>query len=177
MKGGVKLLAIAIIALVIASFSLAMMFLIQSTTSDTLGRLNAIVDTLPGAYDVKRLLGDIEKTGMVRATVVCDEPKNTHIAWTPCSPEKPPLAKQLKKLFWGPIRSLANHFLSEVYIPVEKSSEIKDLETKRWEIKRCCITGEELDRFLAEGWEPFSVTSNDEVWLRGEVKAEEEKKH
>ena len=49
-------LAVGVITLVIA-------LLIQSVTKDALDRINAMVDTLPGAHDVRRLLEDMKETG------------------------------------------------------------------------------------------------------------------
>lgn len=104
------MLVIAYVSLTVAVITLVIALLIQSVTKDALDRVNAIVDTLPGAQDVRRLLEDMERTGEVRGKVICDEPKNTHIAWIMPPPEVP-LAKQIKKRFWGCIRSLANHLL------------------------------------------------------------------
>ena len=96
-------LAVGVITLVIA-------LLIQSVKKDALYRINAMVDTLPGAHDVRRLLEDMKETGDVRGRVICDEPKNTHMAWIMPPPELP-LTKRIKKRFRGRIRRLANHLL------------------------------------------------------------------
>lgn len=101
---------IACVSLAVGIVTLGFALLIQSVTKDTLERINAIVDTLPGAYDVRRLLEDMENTGQVRGKVVCDEPKNTHIDWAMPPPEVP-LTKRIKRIFWGTIRGVASHLL------------------------------------------------------------------
>ena len=101
---------VAYVSLAVGVITLVIALLIQSITKDAVDRINAIVDTLPGAHDVRRLLEDIEETGDVRGQVICDGPKNTHIAWIMPPPEVP-LTKRIKKRFWGRIRSLANHLL------------------------------------------------------------------
>jgi len=104
------MLVIACASLAVGIVTLVFALLIQSVTKDTLVRINAIVDTLPGAYDVRRLLEDIEKTGQVRGKVMCDEPKNTHIDWIEPAPEET-LTKRIKRIFWGTIRRVASHLL------------------------------------------------------------------
>jgi len=104
------MLVIAYISLAVGIVTLGLALLIQSVTQDTLKRIDAIVDTLPAAHDVRRLLDDMEKTGQVRGKVVCSEPKNTHIDWIEPAPEET-LTKRIKRIFWGTIRRVAKCLL------------------------------------------------------------------
>ena len=68
----------AIASLVVAVITLGLALFIHSETRDIFSRVNLILHTLPGAYDVKRCINDIEKSKEDRVKVVCDVPKNTH---------------------------------------------------------------------------------------------------
>ena len=152
-----------IASLVIAIVTLVIAILIQSETREVLGNIDAIMKTSPGAYDVDRVRRDIETTGEYRAKVVCVAPKYTHISYEPCSSSNVPRSVFRLNRLWRCLYSLAKRFSGDIEIPVDKPCRI------RWEIKSCCIGSEELNKSLAEGWEPFSVTTEGNIWLRKEA--------
>ena len=154
-------------ALVIAAITLIFALFIHSETRETLSRMNAITDTLRGAYDVKRVIRDIETTKTRRAQVICTEPKNTYINWAPTSAE--PLSS--KERFWMCIRRMANWLSGDSYKSVVEAEETK----KKWEITSGNIADGQADKLLSEGWEPFSITSDDKIWLRRGVFVKPEK--
>jgi len=158
-------LVIAIVSLVVAAVTLFIAVLIHSETRDVLSHMNTIMYTLPGAYDVDRVRKDIETTGETRAKVICVASKHTHLAYEmPFS--KIPRGLWVKNKVWKLLRRIAVYFAGDIEIPVEMSKRIK------WEIKSSYVRGEELGKSLSEGWEPFSIASDDRAWLRREAKYE-----
>lgn len=157
---------VAYVSLGVAIFTLVLAIFIHSETRDMLRHIKAITYTLPGAYDVDRLIRDIEKTGELRGKVVCDEPKNTHIHYTMPCPQVP-RGKWIPNRIWRFVGSLASVFSGNIDVAIERTPK------GRWEISSGCITSLEVGKFLEEGWEPFSVTSDNKVWLRKEVLKEE----
>ena len=155
-------MVVAYISLGVAVFTLFVAILIHSETRDALKHINTITYTLPGAYDIDRLNGDIEKTGEIRGKVVCVAPRHTHIAWYQPSLQKVPWVKRALNKIWRFIRVLANGFSGNIDIPVSTPQEIK------WDIISADFDSSEADRLLKQGWEPFSVTANNKVWLRKE---------
>ncbi len=159
-------MVIAIVSLVVAAVTLFIAVLIHSETRDVLGHMNTITYTLPGAYDIERAKKDIERTGEFRATVVCVAPKHTHLAFDiPCS--KVPRGLWTRNRMWKLLRGIATRFSGDIEVKVEMPQRVK------WEIKPYDVKGPELGKYLGEGWEPFSVTSEDRIWLRKMVKREE----
>jgi hypothetical protein len=157
---------IAIVSLVVAAVTLFIAVLIHSEARDVLGHVNAITYTLPGAYDIERAKKDIERTGEIRARVICVAPKHTHLAYEmPFS--KVPRGLWTRTRIWELLRGIATRFSGDIEVPVEMPQWVK------WEIKPSDVKGPELDKLLSGGWEPFSVTSEDRVWLRRMVKQEE----
>jgi hypothetical protein len=163
-------LVVAYISLGVAVFTLFVALLIHSETREALKHINTITYTLPGAYDVDRLNRDIEKTGEIRGSVVCVASKHTHIAWNPSSSQKVTWGKRALNKIWGFTRDLSNGFSGNIDIPVETPHNVK------WDITSCHIKSPEEDKLLTLGWEPFSITNDDKVWLRKEVTAEEKRK-
>lgn len=163
-RGGVKL---DIAAFVVATLTLMLALFIHSETRDALGRMNAIVDTLPGAHDVKRLILDMEKTKSRRGKVICRQPKNTYIAWEPLSAE----SLSPKERFWRGIRKLANSLSGQVYDCVIEEVQLH----KKWMITYRITGGSDLDELLTDGWEPFAVSGEDKIWLRRSEVIREEK--
>ena len=151
---------VAYVSLGVAVFTLILAIFIHSETRDTLGRMNAITDTLPGAYDVNRLIGDLEKTGELRGRVVCDAPKNTHIGWSLLPPEIP-WRKRIKNKIWRFIRTVANYWSGDIY-----ESMVEESKMGKWEITSGWKTSSAVNELLMQGWEPFSMTSDGKVWLR-----------
>jgi hypothetical protein len=86
-------------ALALSVFTLIIALFIHSEVRQALSRINAIIDTLPGSYDVKRLIKDIEDTGSQRGHVISHVPKNTHIAFKMPPPEIP-RPKKIKNKIW-----------------------------------------------------------------------------
>lgn len=147
-----------IAALVVAVVTLIFALFIHSETRETLDRIHAMTDTLPGAHDVKRVLKDVEVTKTLRAKGICVEPKNTFVAWEPSAAEPLPL----KTRFWICVRKVANRLSGSIYESVVEDKEIK----KKWDIHSCNIISAEVDELLTQGWQPFSVTNDDKLWLR-----------
>jgi len=152
----------ALVALVIAAVTLIVAVLIHSETRDALSQMKAIVYTLPGAHDVSRLMVDIEKTRELRGKVILHESKSTHIAYKPSGP-KVPLVRWIPHKIWRFGLTIANCFSGNIEIPLEKASGAK------WETKSGLIKSPEVTKLLEEGWEPFSVTSDNNLWLRRRI--------
>ena len=146
-------MVVAVIALVFALF-------IHSETREMLGRMNMIIDTLPGAYDVNRLIKDREKSKEKRAKIVSDMPKNTHIAFVSSGP-KIPWYRRVKNSFWSFMRKLASCLSGDIY-----ESIVKEEQKGKWEITSGIIDSPEVETLLAQGWEPFSMTDTNMTWLR-----------
>jgi len=160
-----------IAALMVALVTLVIAVSIHSEMRHLLGRINAIIDTLPGAYDAMRLIEDIERTGEQRGHVVCDSPKNTHISWDLAIPSpKTPRSKKIKSQIWRCIRRLAHSWSGDIYEPL-----VQPPRTKKWELNSAFVGNAEAEEFLAKGWEPFSVTSDNKLWVRKVRDVEEEK--
>jgi hypothetical protein len=147
-------LIIAVITLVVAVF-------IHSETRDILSRISLIIHTMPGAYDVNRLIRDIERSKQDRAKVVCDAPKNTHLKFTQPAP-KISRYRRIKNVFWEYIRKLTGYWSGDII----DESVIQESVIGRWEIKSSPIGSPDLLELLNEGWEPFSVASGNQVWVR-----------
>ncbi|MFC1904388.1 hypothetical protein ACFLXT_01280 [Chloroflexota bacterium] len=107
---------------------------------------------------MKRVIRDIETTKTRRGQVICTEPKNTYVSLTPLSAQPLPL----KERFWMCIRRVANWLSGDTYDTVVDGEEAK----KKWEITSGNIPNGQADKLLSEGWEPFSITSDDKMWLR-----------
>jgi len=159
MVAGYVSLGVAIVTLILA-------LLIHSQTNNTLSRMKSIAYTSPGAHDVERLMRDIEKTGEFRGKVVCDMPKSTHIAYSMPPSGNMSLGTLAKNRIWRFIRSAADWFSKSIDVEVEIAL------TTKWEIKFGNITSAETAGWLGEGWEPFSVTSDNNLWLRKRVREE-----
>ena len=117
-------MAIAYISLAVSLIALVFVVLVYSQTRETFRRISAIICTLPGAYDVERLMKDMEKTGETRGKVVCDAPKSTHIAY-----EMPfiriPRVKLLNDKIWARVHVLADLISGYYDIPVEREKSNK----------------------------------------------------
>jgi hypothetical protein len=162
-------LVVGYISLGVAVFTLFIAILIHSETREALKHINTITYTLPGAYDIDRLKGDIERTGEIRGKVMCVASKHTHIAWYQPSLEKVPRAKRALNEIWRFIRNLSSGFSGNIDIPVDAPHDVS------WDITSCQIKSPEADRLLTLGWEPFSISNDDKVWLRKEVTAKEKR--
>jgi hypothetical protein len=152
---------LVVASLVIAVLTLFLAVFIHSETREALGRINAISDTLPGAYDVKRVIRDMEDTKQRRGKVVCDAPKNTHVEYSMPAPDIRP-AERRKNTFWRLIRKLASYWSGDIYESVVEESP----KMGKWEVISAGIGTAELEKRLTEGWEPFSVTDSSTIWLR-----------
>ena len=147
-------LVIAIITLVVAVF-------IHSETRDILSRMNLVIHTLPGAHDVKRCIDDIERSKEDRVRVVCDAPKNTHLAFTQPAP-KISWCRRTKNGCWELIRKLASLCSGDTV----DASVITESVIGKWEIQSSPEGSADLDKLLTTGWEPFSITPDRKVWVR-----------
>lgn len=147
-------------SLVVAVITLFLALFIHSETREMLGRMNAISDTLPGAYDVNRVIKDREKSKEERAKIVSDLPKNTHIAFV-VPGSKIPWYRRAKNSFWSFMRKRASCWSGDIY-----ESIVKEWEMGKWEIKSGIIDSPEVETLLAQGWEPFSMTDTNMTWLR-----------
>lgn len=150
---------VAYISLGVAVATLIIAILIQSTTRDTLSHINAVASTLPNAHDVNRIMEDIERTGEFRGKVVCNELKTTYLAFEIPPKEVVPLKILISAMLWKSIRKAANIFCGDIDVPVKMPSKVV------WEINAPSEKSE-AERLLSEGWEPFSVSSEDKLWLR-----------
>jgi len=153
-----------IASLVVACVTLFLAFLIHSEARETWKHVDATISTLPGFHDIKRAIMDIEKTGEFRATVICDEPKSTHINWEMPPPGAVCLIKRKSNKIWEVFHKLANPIIGNFEVPVGWTQRVK------WEINSMSIGSAEVEKLLTEGWEPFSVTSDGKIWIRKEVK-------
>ena len=148
-------------SLVIALVTLILALFIHSETRDIFSRVNLMVHTLPGARDVNRCIKDIEDSKEERATIVCDAPKNTHLAW-----ELPALTisrrRRIKNGFWRFLRKVTGCWSGDVF----HESIVKESGLGKWEIKSVNMRSSDLGRLLRGGWEPFGVTPANEVWVR-----------
>lgn len=154
-------------ALVLAAVTLVIALFIHSEVRQALSRVNAIIDTLPGAYDVKRLIKDIEDTGDQRGHVVSHAPKNTYIRYTVPWPETPRY-KKIKNKIWRGIFGLAQVWSGDVYEQLVLPSK-----PAKWAFNSALSGSCEAEKFIAEDWEPFSVTSENKLWFRKLVEASE----
>jgi hypothetical protein len=155
-------------ALIVAIVTLILAIFIHSETREVFSRVNFIVHTLPGAYDVARCLKDIEQSKQERATVICDAPKNTHINFTPTGLSVS-LFRRIKNRFWGIIRKLASYFSGDIF----EEYMIQPSVIGRWEIKSHFNGSEDLKESLRIGWEPFSITPDNQVWIRKHINTNE----
>jgi hypothetical protein len=146
---------------IIASITLVLAVFIHSETRDIFGRINLIIHTLPGAHDVKRCIDDIEKSKEDRVRVVCDAPKNTHLAFTQPAP-KISQYRRIKNGFWEFIRKSAGCWSGDII----DTSVIKESVIGKWEIQSSPEGSADLDKLLITGWEPFSITADRQVWVR-----------
>lgn len=151
----------AVASLVIAAITLLLAVFIHSETRDISGRTNSIINTLPGAYDVRRCIDDIEKSKQDRVRVVCDAPKNTHLAFTQPAP-KISWYRRTKNRFWEFIRRLAGYWSGDII----DESVIRTSVIGKWEIQSSPEGSPALARLLSTGWEPFSITPDKQVWVR-----------
>lgn len=148
-------------SLVVAVITLCLALFIHSETRDIFTRVNLILHTLPGAYDVKRCINDIEKSKEDRVKVVCDAPKNTHLAFIQPAP-KISRFRRMKNGFWRFIRKLASYWSGDIV----DESVVKESVLGKWEIKSSTINSTELNNLLEQGWEPFCITTSNQVWVR-----------
>jgi len=148
-------------SLVIAAITLVLAVFIHSETRDIFGRVKLIIQTLPGAHDVKRCIDDQEKSKEDRATVVCDAPKNTHLAFTQPAP-RVSRYRRTKNGFWEFIRKLAGCLSGDII----DESVIQTSAIGKWRIRSSPEGSADLDRLLSTGWEPFSITPDKQVWVR-----------
>lgn len=152
---------VAIAALVIAAITLVLAVFIHSETRDIFSRVNLIIHTLPGAYDVKRCIEDIEKSKENRVRVVCDAPQNTHLAFTLPGLEISRY-RRIKNGFWECIRKSANCWSGDII----DESVIQTSVIGEWKIKSSPEGSSDLARLLSTGWEPFSITLDKQIWVR-----------
>jgi len=108
-------LMLAIITLIFALF-------IHSETREALSRINIMLDTLPGAHDVHRLIDDIEKTKQRRGRIICDKPKNTHISYAMPFTDIP-LGIRIRNNFWRFIKRLAGYLSGDIYESIVEPSD------------------------------------------------------
>jgi len=148
-------------SLVIATITLVLAVFIHSETRDIFGRINLIIHTLPGAHDVKRCIDDIEKSKQDRVRVVCDAPKNTHLAFALPAPEISRF-RRIKNGFWESIRKLAGYLSGDII----EESVIQESVIGKWEIQSSPEGSPALAKLLSTGWEPFSITPDRQVWVR-----------
>lgn len=148
-------------SLVVAVITLGLAFFIHSETRDIFSRVNLILHTLPGAYDVRRCIDDIERSKEDRVKVVCDAPKNTHLAFIQPAP-KISRFRRMKNRFWRFIRKLASYWSGDIV----DESVVQESVIGKWEIKPSTINSKDLDELLNKGWEPFSITPDNQVWVR-----------
>jgi hypothetical protein len=148
-------------SLIIAAITLVLAVFIHSETRDIFNRINLIIHTLPGAHDVKRCIDDIEKSKEDRVRVVCDAPKNTHLAVTQPAP-KISQYRRIKNGFWEFIRKSAGCWSGDII----DESVIQTSVIGKWKIKSGPIDSPDLTDLLNEGWEPFSITPDKQVWVR-----------
>jgi hypothetical protein len=148
-------------SLLIAAITLVLAVSIHSETRDIFNRISLIMRTLPGAHDVERCIDDVEKSKEDRAVVVCDAPKNTHMAFTQPAPEISRY-RRVKNGFWELVRKSASLWSGDIV----DISVIRESVIGKWTIKSSPEGSTELDRLLSSGWEPFSVTPDKQVWIR-----------
>jgi hypothetical protein len=148
-----------IAALLVAIITLFLALLIHSETRENWRNLNAISRTLPSAHDIGRLRDDIERTGEYRGKVILDPTKDTHIAYRKPF-EKVPRPQWVMSKIWGNVHKIAYFFSGNIDIPQARA------KTKKWEIKSARLASTEAKKWLMDGWEPFSVTVDDNVWFR-----------
>jgi hypothetical protein len=148
-------------SLTIAIITLVLAVSIHSETRHIFSRVNLIIHTLPSAHDVGRCIDDIEKSKEDRAVVVCDSPKDTHLAFTQPAP-KISRYRRIKNRFWEYIRNSASLWSGDII----DTSVIRESVIGTWEIKSSLEGSAELDKLLSSGWEPFSVTPDKQVWIR-----------
>lgn len=148
-------------SLIIGAITLILAVFIHSETRDIFSRMNLVIHTLPGAHDVGRCIDDIEKSKEDRVRVVCEAPKNTHLAVTQPAP-KISRYRRRKNEFWEFIRKLASCWSGDIVDP----SVITESVIGKWEIQSTPEGSADLDRLLTTGWEPFSITPDRQVWVR-----------
>lgn len=151
----------AIAALVVAVITLGLALFIHSETRDIFSRVNLILHTLPGAYDVKRCINDIERSKEDRVKVICDAPKNTHLAFIQPAP-KISRFRRTKNGFWRSIRRCASYWSGDMV----DESVVKESVLGKWQIKSSTIDSTDLDNLLKHGWEPFCIAGSNQIWLR-----------
>ena len=151
----------AIASLIIAIITLVFAVFIHSETRDIFGRINLIIHTMPGAHDVNRLIRDIERSKQDRAKVVCDAPKNTHLAFTQPAP-KISWHRRTRNVFWEYVRKLTGYWSGDII----DESVIQESVIGKWEIKSGPMSSPGLLELLNKGWEPFSIASDNQVWVR-----------
>lgn len=154
-----------IAALVVAIITLFLALLIHSETRENWRNLNAISYTLPSAYDIGRLIDDIERTGEYRGKIIRDPTKVTHIAYR-IPGEKVPRPQWVVNKIWRCVRKIAYFFSGNIDIPQARANN------KKWEIKSARRASPKAKRLLTDDWEPFSVTIGDKVWFRKAVLVE-----
>jgi hypothetical protein len=152
---------VTVAALIIALITLVFAVLIHSQTREVLNHINTITYTLPGAYDIERLKKDIEKTGEIRGKVVCITSKHTHIAFGDFT--RVSWKINIINAVWRFVHRIADWFAGNIEIPIEMTRKVK------WEITSGLIESQDVDKYLSEGWEPFSAASDGTVWLRKEM--------
>lgn len=148
-------------SLIIAAITLGLAVFIHSETRDIFSRINLIIHTLPGAHDVKRCIDDIEKSKEDRVRVICDAPKNTHLAVTQPAPNISQY-RRIKNRFWEFIRKSAGRWSGDII----DESVIQTSVIGKWKIQSSPEGSADLDKLLSTGWEPFSITPDKQVWVR-----------
>ena len=148
-------------SLIIGAITLILAVFIHSETRDIFNRINLVIRTLPGAHDVGRCIDDIEKSKEDRVRVVCEAPKNTHLAVTQPAP-KISRYRRTKNGFWGFVRKSAGCWSGDII----DESVVQTSVIGKWKIQSSPEGSTNLDKLLTSGWEPFSITPDKQVWVR-----------
>lgn len=148
-------------SLIIGAITLILAVFIHSETRDVFNRVNLIMHTMPGAHDVNRLIRDLDRAKEDRVIVVCDAPKNTHLHFTQPAPNIPQY-RRIKNGFWEFIRKLAGYCSGNII----DESVVRTSGIGEWKIKSSPEGSSDLTKLLSTGWEPFSITPDNQVWVR-----------
>ena len=154
-------------ALVLGIITLIITLAIHSEVRQALSRINVMIDILPGAYDVNRLIKDIENTGDQRGHVISYAPKNTYIAFCAPWPETSRY-KKIKNRIWKWIFKLTQLWSGDIY-----ESLVQTSKSGKWAFNYAIMGSSSMSQLIAEGWEPFSVTRDHKIWLRKLVETKE----
>jgi hypothetical protein len=150
-----------IAALALAVVTLLITLFIQGETRRIFSRLNLMIHTMPGAFDMERCISDLENSKEDRATIICDSPKNTHLSFIQPAP-KIGLARRAKNGFWRLLGDLAALLSGDEFKP----EMVEPSRLGKWEIKCSAMGGRELSALLESGWEPFGITPDRRICVR-----------